>query len=336
MPIPPHRSRCQLIGVLLCSSVLLWPAMAAGAGAAAPPGHEEGGLRAPPSLEEQPVLLPPGGFKVDLEGRFRSVRWAQRSLAEPRHRQPAQTSQPRRLLNRRSHSRSASLSLVVGDDPGEGFLDPTVVAPVGGNAGATLGEQRVLAFQAAADQWGAVLASEIAIRISASMDSLFCDVSDAILAESGTAETYRDFLGAPRPSTWYPSALANALAVFDLSPAGVEIEAVFNETLDSSPGCLNGDGWWYGIDQAAPPGQPDFFATVLHELAHGLGFMTFVDIETGERLEGFDDAFMVNLYNDTLDLAWPDMTDAERIASATDTSHLVWTVRVSSVARHHW
>src|SRR5262245_50033932 len=36
------------------------------------------------------------------------------------------------------------------DNPGEGFNDPTPVAPVGGNTGTTLGQQRLLAFQHAA------------------------------------------------------------------------------------------------------------------------------------------------------------------------------------------
>ena len=41
--------------------------------------------------------------------------------------------------------------------PGEGFNDPTPAAPVGGNTGTTLGQQRLIAFQHAADIWGAEL-----------------------------------------------------------------------------------------------------------------------------------------------------------------------------------
>ena len=41
--------------------------------------------------------------------------------------------------------------------PGVGFNDPTPVAPVGGNTGTTLGQQRLIAFQHAAEIWGQTL-----------------------------------------------------------------------------------------------------------------------------------------------------------------------------------
>jgi len=40
-----------------------------------------------------------------------------------------------------------------GDGPTEGFNDPTPVRPVGCNFGTTLGQQRLISFQAAADIW---------------------------------------------------------------------------------------------------------------------------------------------------------------------------------------
>ncbi|HWJ54583.1 MAG TPA: hypothetical protein VNR90_00180, partial [Vicinamibacterales bacterium] len=43
--------------------------------------------------------------------------------------------------------------------PGEGFNDPTPVAPVGGNTGTTLGAQRLIAFTYAASLWSARLDS---------------------------------------------------------------------------------------------------------------------------------------------------------------------------------
>ena len=53
------------------------------------------------------------------------------------------------------------------DAPGVGFNDPTPVSPVGGNNGTTLGQQRLIATQAAADIWGQVLTSSTAIVIGA-------------------------------------------------------------------------------------------------------------------------------------------------------------------------
>ena len=50
---------------------------------------------------------------------------------------------------------------------GVGFNDPTAATPVGGNSGTTLGEQRLIAFQYAANLWGASLTSNQPIIINA-------------------------------------------------------------------------------------------------------------------------------------------------------------------------
>ena len=42
---------------------------------------------------------------------------------------------------------AAVIRVINNDNPGEGFNDPTPVAPVGGNTGTTLGQQRLIAFQ---------------------------------------------------------------------------------------------------------------------------------------------------------------------------------------------
>ena len=41
---------------------------------------------------------------------------------------------------------AATITIVNGDPAGVGFNDATVVAPIGGNAGTTLGQQRLNAF----------------------------------------------------------------------------------------------------------------------------------------------------------------------------------------------
>ena len=69
------------------------------------------------------------------------------------------------------------------DSPSEGFNDPTPVAPVGGNPGTTLGEQRLNVFQAAADIWGAALESDVTIQVYAKFDALSCDASSSEATE---------------------------------------------------------------------------------------------------------------------------------------------------------
>ena len=49
---------------------------------------------------------------------------------------------------------AATFTIVNLDSAGEGFNELTSAAPVGGNSGTTLGQQRLNAFQHAANIWG--------------------------------------------------------------------------------------------------------------------------------------------------------------------------------------
>ena len=60
---------------------------------------------------------------------------------------------------------AATIIVVNNDGPGEGFNDPTPAAPVGGNTGTTRGAQRLIAFQHAAELWGATLDSPVTIIV---------------------------------------------------------------------------------------------------------------------------------------------------------------------------
>ena len=66
-----------------------------------------------------------------------------------------------------SAAAAATISVINDDGAGEGFNDPTAVAPVGGNPGATLGAQRLNAFEFAADLWADLITSDVEIRVAA-------------------------------------------------------------------------------------------------------------------------------------------------------------------------
>jgi hypothetical protein len=51
---------------------------------------------------------------------------------------------------------AATIVIVNVDGANEGFNDPTPVAPIGGNPGATIGAQRLYVFQYAANLWGSI------------------------------------------------------------------------------------------------------------------------------------------------------------------------------------
>ena len=61
-------------------------------------------------------------------------------------------------------SANATIIIINNDGPGEGFNDATPATPVGGNAGTTLGEQRLIAFTHAASIWSAVGGANSSLR----------------------------------------------------------------------------------------------------------------------------------------------------------------------------
>jgi hypothetical protein len=128
---------------------------------------------------------------------------------------------------------AATFVIVNMDGSGEGFNDPTPVAPIGGNDGTTLGQQRLNLFQKAADIWGAAIDSAVPVRIQAQFNPLSCDASSAVLGSAGSTFMVRDFPGAPQLYTWYHYALANALAGVDLDPNNDDISATFNSAIDN-------------------------------------------------------------------------------------------------------
>ena len=209
------------------------------------------------------------------------------------------------------------------DAPGTGFNDTTPVAPVGGNSGTTLGQQRLNAFTFAASIWGATLNSSLTITIRARWDDQMpCSASSGTLGSAGTTTLRQGFPNAPFSGTWYPAALGNALSGTDSQPANPEINATFNPDLGTS-GCLQNRPWYYGLDGNHGSGI-DFVAVVLHELGHGLGFQSFTSSATGEFVSGVPSVWDRFLLDNTTGKLWVNMTDAERVASAINTGNLVW------------
>jgi hypothetical protein len=74
------------------------------------------------------------------------------------------------------------------DDAGEGFNDPTPVAPVGGNSGTTLGEQRRIAFDYAAAALGGAPAEPDRDSHLGDLRPLACSVASTTLGVAGTGE----------------------------------------------------------------------------------------------------------------------------------------------------
>ncbi|MBL37694.1 MAG: hypothetical protein CMP07_04720 [Xanthomonadales bacterium] len=228
-------------------------------------------------------------------------------------------------LGAAASAQAATFVIVNNDPPGVGFNDTTPVAPVGNNPETTLGAQRLFAVQFVTDTWGALLESPVTIEVRTQWVDLTCTQNSAVLGSAGPISVNRDFPNAPESNTWYPIALANSLEGADAIPPDPDINMNININIDGDPGCLGGATWYLGLDDNNPGGTVDIVPLVLHELGHGLGFLTLVNSADGTLFSGRNDIYMLNLRDTEVDLDWDEMDNAQRQASAINDPDLVWT-----------
>lgn len=122
------------------------------------------------------------------------------------------------------------------------------------------------AFQAAVDLWSRYITSPVVIRVQADWTPLEEDV----LGSAGSRSIWRGL--ASDPETWYPDALIDALAGFDVGEGEFDIVASFNSDYDR---------WYFGTDGNPPFNRSDLMSVVLHELCHGLGFVGSASVDSG-------------------------------------------------------
>ena len=216
----------------------------------------------------------------------------------------------------------ATIVVLVGDGPNEGFNDPTPVAPLPSNPGTTLGQQRLYAFQYAANIWGATLDSPETIYIGAFFDPL----APNVLGQAGAWDIFSDFGSVglfPGPEfaqTWYGSALADKRAGHDLDTTSPDIFAQFSTNFN----------FYLGTDNNHGP-LNDLVAVLLHEFGHGLGFQNFVTEASGAnggpnfgKPISQTDIFARHTYDNTTSMTWDQMTQTQRQASAINFGNVVW------------
>jgi hypothetical protein len=239
----------------------------------------------------------------------------------------------------------ATVVIVNADAADAGFNDPTPVAPIGGNCGTTLGAQRLVVFQKAAEIWGNHLESSAQITVLSNFEPLTCTSGGATLGSAAPTNIFASndptlpsgVPGSifPRTNTWYVSALSGSFAGRPLvsgtgtDPANFDIMAKFNSTLDDANATnCSGLRWYYGLDNNHG-NNIDLLTVVLHEFGHGLGFISLADAQTGmfpnepPTVPAQPDIWGYFQYDEGSGKHWVELTDPTRAASAVSAA-LAW------------
>ena len=213
-------------------------------------------------------------------------------------------------------AQATAINIVNIDAPGSGLNDTSPAVPIGGNSGTTLGEQRLIVMQYAAD----ILAQVIDSSVSIEVDGSFVDKDCPILGSAGPTTFYAaGALPTAVRENWHPIALYNAYNGSDVDTNLSDISMSFQ----SDAACATSN-FYLGLDNSPAGGQFDLLGIVLHEILHGLGFLSLVNSSTGEVLQNRNDIFMTFLEDHTSGLTWGNMTDSQRANSATDGPNLHW------------
>lgn len=223
-----------------------------------------------------------------------------------------------------TNSATANITIVNMDGLDEGFNDTTPVLPVGGNPGETLGQQRINVFNEAARLIALELDIRHPIKVEAKFDPQACSASSGTLGAAGPAAFTID----PNTMSIVPDALQNQLSRRDVGPERADIKATFNSAIDNNSNCLANTNWYYGFDK--PPGfDISLLSTVMHELIHGLGFVSVLQ-NTGESYYslGFGqylyDPFTDNLKDGTTGKLLREADANTRRLALTSETQLLW------------
>jgi hypothetical protein len=115
--------------------------------------------------------------------------------------------------------------------------------------------------QAALDTWAANFKSSVDINVTATWVR---SANTDVLGSARPGSYFAGFIGAPDSTLWYPSALANALAGKDLDRDNPEIIIQVNSVAN----------WNERGDDKPRFNEYDLESVILHEVAHGLGFLS--------------------------------------------------------------
>jgi hypothetical protein len=150
------------------------------------------------------------------------------------------------------------------------------------------------AFQKAVDIWASQVYSPVKIKIDATWRTL----EESVLGSCGSSDYFMDQDGLPYSNTYYPVALAEKLTGENLNDSvDFEMIANFNKNVD----------WYLKSDGNTPSTMYDFISVVLHEICHGLGFISSFSVDRGLGSWGWGsqtpivyDRYVIDSWNNSL------------------------------------
>lgn len=159
------------------------------------------------------------------------------------------------------------------------------------------------AVQAAIDAWSDNWSSSVPVNVVA---NFVPEGTSGILASASPVSFFHNFTGAPDATLWYSSAMANALANRDLDPTSPEISININSTMANV--------FYLATDGNCPTNQYDLESIILHEIAHGLGFLSNDSFDNFSQYGSIDQPTPFDAYAQTpdggrlMDLASPSVS----------------------------
>ena len=151
----------------------------------------------------------------------------------------------------------------------------------------------------ATDIWSEYLISDVPIKINV---TFFTNIVPPFLGLC-VPNCRRGFAGAPYPEYWYPTSLANAIIGEDVAPLHSDMD-IFMPYL----GIVD---WNLDPNFVATPDSPDFISIFLHEIAHGLGFLSMANRQNGLGSFGMISASEYAPYSSSFPI--PDFDDAPSV-----------------------
>ena len=166
--------------------------------------------------------------------------------------------------------------------------------------------------QAAIDVWSANFKSNVVVTVDASWGR---SSSWGVLGSARPGSFFSAFSGAPDPSLWYASAPANALAGKDLDKANPDLIVQVNS---AAPWDTRGDG-------TPSSSEYDLESVFIHEIGHGLGFLSNDAYDPFFGLGSLDQPTPFDAYLQTADgRRLADLPTPSKELGVALTSSLVW------------